>query len=286
VLTPDLVHALSADPHVFAAELRPPRAELLGHEGMDAWIDTYHAVRRLTREGTCVFLTDSAVGTPEEDNVRHLVTNLGPDAPRGRVVPFLTSKHPLEYCLSYADRAWQQQFPALVVLGGDRTVGPPRCVEHAWQLRAAIRSRQPELLLGGWANPHADAAWQADLLASPEFTGEFFLTQIVSHHHAAQVERFVKELERREVRTPGMFGVFFYRSAKPRTLAQLEEFLPVPVDELTREFADGVTPVEICARTVRTLIGAGARHFYISNLPLAKTSDTLAQILATARVRS
>jgi hypothetical protein len=283
VTTPDLVHALSADPHVFAAELRPPRAELLGHEGMDAWIDTYHAVRRLTREGTYVFLTDSAVGTPEEDNIRHLVANLGPDAPRSRVVPFLTSKHPLEYCLSYADRARQQQFPALVVLGGDRTIGPPRCVEHAWRLRSAIRSRQPDLLLGGWANPHADAAWQAELLASPEFTGEFFLTQIVSHHHAAEVERLVKELERREVRTPGMFGVFFYRSAKPKTLAVLSEFLPVPAEELTREFAGGATPVDVCARTVRTLIDAGARHFYFSNLPLGRTSDTLAQILKRVR---
>jgi hypothetical protein len=282
-MTPDLVHALSVDSHVFAAELRPPRAELLGYEGMDAWIDTYHAVRRLTRDGTYVCLTDSAVGTPEEDNIRHLVTNLGPDAPRSRVVPFLTSKHPLEYCLSYADRAWQLQFPALVVLGGDRTLGPPRCVEHAWQLRAAIRSRQPGLLLGGWANPHADPVWQAELLASPDFTGEFFLTQIVSHHHAVRVERFVKELDRREVRTPGMFGVFFYRSAKPKTLALLKEFLPVPVEELTREFADGATPVDVCARTVRTLIDAGARHFYISNLPLGRTSETLAEILRQAQ---
>jgi hypothetical protein len=282
-MTPDLVHALSVDPLVVAAELRPPRAELVGHEGMDAWIDTYHAVRRLTREGTYVFVTDSAVGTPEEDNIRHLVTNLGPDAPRSRVVPFLTSKHPIEYCLSYADRAWQQAFPALVVLGGDRSVGPPRCVEHAWQLRAAIRARQPGLLLGGWANPHADAAWQADLLASPEFTGEFFLTQIVSHHHGGQVERFMTELARRGVRTPGLFGVFFYRSAKPKTLALLREFLPVPVEALTRDFAAGATPVEICSRTVRTLISAGAAHFYISNLPIGRTSETLREILERAR---
>jgi hypothetical protein len=281
-MTPDLAHALSATPHVFAAELRPPRAELLGHEGMDAWIDTYHAVRRLTREGTYVFLTDSAVGTPEEDNIRHLVTNLGPDAPRSRVVPFLTSKHPLEYCLSCADRAWQQAFPALVVLGGDRTVGPPRCVDHAWQLRSAIRARQPGLRLGGWANPHADPAWQSELLASPSFTGEFFLTQIVSHHHAAEVERFVRELERREVRTPGLFGVFFYRSAKPKTLAVLKAFLPVPVDALTREFAEGATPVDVCARTVRTLLDAGAKHFYVSNLPLGKTTETLREILDRA----
>ena len=108
---------------------------------MDAWIDTYHAVRRLTRQGTYVFLTDSAVGAAEEDNLRHLVTNLGLDVPRERIVPFLTTKHAIEYCLSYADRAHQSGFPALVVLGGDKSVGVPRSVEHAWQLRQMLRER-------------------------------------------------------------------------------------------------------------------------------------------------
>src|SRR5437016_14103600 len=98
----DLLSALKSGASVFAAELRPPRAELAAAEGMDAWIDTYHAVRRLTRQGTFVFLTDSAVGAAEEDNLRHLVTNLGHDAPRDRIVPFLTTKHSIEYCLSYA----------------------------------------------------------------------------------------------------------------------------------------------------------------------------------------
>src|SRR6202022_2050122 len=73
----DLLTALRSGASVFGAELRPPRAELATREGMDAWIDTYHAVRRLTREGTFVFLTDSAVGAEEEDNLRHLVLNLG-----------------------------------------------------------------------------------------------------------------------------------------------------------------------------------------------------------------
>ena len=102
---------------------------------MDAWIDTYHAVRGLTRAGTFVFLTDSAVGLKEEDNLRHLVINLGSDVPRSHVVPFLTCKHTSEYCLAYADRARHNGFESLVILGGDKHVGPPRCVEHAWQLR-------------------------------------------------------------------------------------------------------------------------------------------------------
>ena len=100
-------------------------------------------MQRLTRQGTYVFLTDSAVGAQEEDNLRHLVLNLGDDVPRDHVVPFLTSKHTLQYCLTYADRAQLHGFPALVVLGGDKAVGTPRSVEHAWQLRAAIRARQP-----------------------------------------------------------------------------------------------------------------------------------------------
>src|SRR5918996_6181278 len=122
----DLLTALRSGSSVIAAELRPPRAELAAYEGIDAWIDTYHAVRRLTRQGTFVFLTDSAVGTQEEDNLRHLVTNLGHDVPRERIVPFMTVKHPLEYCLSYAERARQSGFPALVVLGGDKALGMAR----------------------------------------------------------------------------------------------------------------------------------------------------------------
>ena len=126
-----LLDSLRSGQAVIAAELRPPKAELGPREGMDAWIDTYHAVRSLARRDVRVFLTDSAVGMQEENNLRHLVTNLGDDVPRERVTPFLTAKHSLEFCLSCAEQAWQHGFPALIVLGGDRTVGRPRCVEHA-----------------------------------------------------------------------------------------------------------------------------------------------------------
>src|SRR5262249_1574878 len=219
----DLLPALRSGP-VIAAELRPPRAELAAREGMDAWIDTYHAVRRLTREGTFVFLTDSAVGAAEEDNLRHLVINLGRDVARERIVPFLTSKHTLDYCFSYADRAHQNGFPALVVLGGDKSVGTPRVVEHAWQLRQLIRARDHSIALGGWANPVADPERQVDYLAADELNAEFYLTQIVSHHQIAQVSRFIDTAERRGVALPGMFGVFYYRSANPKTLDALKGF--------------------------------------------------------------
>jgi 5,10-methylenetetrahydrofolate reductase len=283
---PDLLTALRSGGSVIAAELRPPRAELEAREGMDAWIDTYHAVKRLTQGGTFVFLTDSAVGAEEEDNLRHLVINLGRDVPRERVVPFMTAKHTLEYCLSYAERARQHGFPSLVVLGGDKALGIPRCVEHAWQLRDMIRRRDRTLVLGGWANPHADPEGQADFLTADNLNAEYYLTQVVSHHDAPKVERFVEAARRRGVALPGVFGVFYYRSANPRTLAALKDFLPVPAEELTREFAAGDTPVDICARTIRTLADAGARHFYISNLPIGHAQPVLMAILDKAGIKS
>jgi len=240
-------------------------------------------VHRLARSGTHVFLTDSAVGTREEDNLRHLVANLGRDVPRAGVVPFLTTKHTREYCLSYAERARQSGFPALVVLGGDRTIGTPRSVEHAWQLRQLLRTRDENLGLGGWANPHADPDRQVDYLASSDFHAEFFLTQVVSHHQIGPVARFIETADRRGMTMPGMFGVFFYRSANPGTLDALKSFLPIPIEGLTREFAEGVSPEEICARTIRALMKAGARHFYISNLPAARAQTVLATILDKAR---
>lgn len=274
-----LVDTLRGDTPVIAAELRPPRAELHSAASMDAWIDTYHAVRGLTREGTFVLLTDSAVGMKEEDNLRHLIINLGTDVPRSRVIPFLTCKHTVEYCLAYADRAWHHGFESLVVLGGDKSVGPARCVEHAWQLREMIHARDLGLAMGGWANPHADAAAQVAHLMDDRVTAKFYLTQIVSHHARPAVERFLAEGARRGLAMPGMFGVFYYRSANPKTLEALRGFLPVPVDDLRAEFASGATPEAVCARSIRELSAAGARHFYVSNLPVTRAAPTLKRIL-------
>lgn len=274
-----LLDHLRSGVRVIAAELRPPRAELEAPASRDAWIDTYHAVRSLARGGTFVFLTDSAVGSREEDNLRHLVINLGTDVPRGGVVPFLTCKHPLDYCLAYADRAQHHGFEALVVLGGDRSLGPARCVEHAWQLREEIRRRVPSLTLGGWANPHADPIAQVGHLLEDRAHAEFYLTQIVSHHSLRKVAGFLEEGQRRGLPLQGLFGLFYYRSANLKTLTALKEFLPVPVEELTREFADGISPEDICARSIRALTALGVRHFYISNLPLGRAAVTLRRIL-------
>ena len=182
-----LADALRGEAAVVAVELRPPRAELGSSEGMDAWIDSYHEIRRLGRYRIPAFLTDSAVGTTEENNLRHLSTNLGRELPRDLVTPFLTSKHPLDFCLSYAEQAWQQGFSSLVVLGGDTSVGRPRCVEHAWDLRHLIREREPRLSLGGWANPNGNPVQQVQFLLDDEGHADFYLTQIVSHHDAGRI---------------------------------------------------------------------------------------------------
>jgi hypothetical protein len=49
-------------------------------------------------------------------------------------------------------------------------------------------------------------------------------------------------------------------------LARLADFFPVPAAGLTQEFEAGLTPEEICAKTVRALREAGADKVYLSNL--------------------
>ena len=278
----DLPTILSRGEPLIAAELRPPRAELGPAAGMEAWIDTYHAVRGLARLGTFTFLTDGAVGAHEEDNLRHLVANLGGDVPRERIVPFLTTKHTLDYCLDYADRAWDAGFRSLVVLGGDSTVGPPRVVPHGSDLRRLIRARQTGLALGGWANPHAAADTQVGYLLESGICADFFLTQIVSHHDAAAVERFLGEAARRQLALSPVFGCFYYRSANRRTLRLLSRFLSVPTAALSEEFAAGGSAVEICSRSIATLRRVGVQHLYLSNLPTGAAATTLAAILRRA----
>lgn len=233
---------------------------------MEVWIDMYHSIQRLARRDTLIFLTDNAVGLSEEENLAHLTSNLAGDVAPARIVPFLTSKHSIEYCLMHAARTASHGFEALTVLGGDHTAGPPRCVPHARELRRLIRRRVPGLDLGGWANPHRPAAEQVDFLLDDRFEAEFYLTQVVSHHSIRAVDHFLSEARRRNVPHPGVFGVFLYRSANPATLARLSDFFPVPAAELTREFEAGLTPEEIGAKTVRALRDVGADKVYLSNL--------------------
>ena len=73
-------------------------------------------------------------------------------------------------------------------------------------------------------------------------------------------------MAREAVAVPLIFGVFFYRSANPRTLETLSQFFPVPAEALTREFAAGASAEEICARSIRELRAIGAEKIYVSNI--------------------
>ncbi|HJR34044.1 MAG TPA: hypothetical protein VJ817_03800 [Gemmatimonadales bacterium] len=261
-----VVRRLAEKRPLVAVELRPPRSGMSYGASVDAWIDMYHSIRRLARRDTLIFLTDNAVGLAEEENLAHLTANLAGELAPARIIPFLTAKHSLEYIQLYAARAASHGFEALTVVGGDQSAGPPRCLPHAYQLRRWLRERVPSMDLGGWVNPLKDPVRQVDFLLDREFAAEFYLTQIVSHHSLAQVERFLAEARRRGVSYPGVFGVFLYRSANPRTLRQLASFLPVPAEEITGEFAAGHSPEEICARSIRALREIGVDKVYISNL--------------------
>ncbi len=88
----------SPDP-LLTVELRPPRADQGQDASIDSWLAMHGTVRRLLAADTVLFITDGAVGTREEENLHHLITNLEDDVARDRVCPFLTTKHSLEYCL-------------------------------------------------------------------------------------------------------------------------------------------------------------------------------------------
>ncbi len=271
---------LGPDP-LISVELRPPRIGLRARDSMDSWIDLHHSLRRLTRGGHPLFLTDDAVGDREEENLRHLTANLGQDADLSLAAPFLTCKHSLEYCLMYAQRAHSAGFGGVVVIGGDQNVGPPRCVPRSRDLRRLVRERVPELLLGGWSNPFRDPAEQVGWLGEERFGADFALTQVVSHHDLGPVERFLEEVERQKLEMPLVFGVFFYRSANRTTLDRLGEFFPVPTDDLMREFESGATAEEICARTVRAIQGLGVKKIYLANMGVRKVGPRLDSVLET-----
>jgi hypothetical protein len=262
-----------------AVELRPPRSDLGSADGMSAWIDLHHTLGRLTRDDLFVFLTDNAVGAAEEENLAHVGANVGDSVDVRRIVPILTCKHTLEYCETFAVRAASDGFEALTVLGGDASVPPPRCVPHGRDLREILATRVPGLVLGGWTNPHRAAGEQVDFLAAPDAHTTFALSQIVSHHALGEVARFRDEMARRRVATPVVYGVFFYRSANPRTLSTLGTFFPVPAEGITADFAAGASAEEICAKTIRALRGEGAEKIYVSNLGERGTGRRLRQIL-------
>lgn len=275
-----LLEALEQPGPLVSVELRPPRSGLDPGAGMSEWIDLHHALGRLARAGRFVFLTDNAVGAEEEESLAHVGANVGDTVDLRRIVPILTCKHTLDYCKMFASRAASDGFDTLTVLGGDTGVGRPRCVPHGRDLREILHARHPALALGGWVNPHQDVERQLDFLTDEGAFNDYALGQIVSHHSLDAVERFLEAAARRGVRTPVVFGVFYYRSANPRTLSVLSDFFPVPSEELKKEFGAGAGADEILARTIRALRGVGAEKIYVSNLPTRGTERALERVLA------
>jgi hypothetical protein len=270
------VEALRAPGPLLSAELRPPPADLPRSRLLEAWIDAHHGVSRLLRDGRFVLFTDDAVGDREEESLGHLTANLGEDADLSRVIPFLTCKHALDYCLLFARRGASRGMGAITVTGGDTRVGPPRCLPRARDLRARIRSHTPGIPLGAWANPFRDPAEQVGFLLEDQEHADYYLTQVVSHLDLEPLDRFLDEVHRRGLALPGVFGVFHYRSANPRTLARLSDFLPVPHEGLRQAFAeDGIRALDVTARTIEALRARGIEKVYVSNLTMTEAPSAL-----------
>lgn len=284
------VASLRAPEPVIAVELRPPRSGLVAGPAMDTWIDLGHAARGFARRHTFVLLTDSAVGDPEEENLRHLAANLtvesGTLRDAGGLVPFLTCKHSLEYCLWFADRAHRQGVQTLTVVGGDRADGVERCVPHSFELRQRIRDRRPELALGGWVNPHREARVQADYVVERDFAANYYLTQVVSHHDLEAVDAWLGEADRRGIDLPAVWGVFYYRNGRRDSLERLAEHFDVPVEGIARDFEAGATPEEVCARSIVALRRAGAANVYVCNLGAGAAGRRLDRILQAVEAAS
>ncbi|MSR22389.1 MAG: hypothetical protein EXR92_02420 [Gemmatimonadetes bacterium] len=263
--------------------MRPPAAGITRERSVDAWIDLNRTIQALLRRGRFVLVTDDAVGSREEESLQHVTTNLGQGADLSRVIPFLTLKHGLDYCLLFARRAASHGLGALTITGGDLAVGLPRCVPRSRTLRKLLREQAPGLPLGAWVNPHRKPEEQVELLLDPEHEADYFLTQVVSHHDLSAVDRFLNEAARRGLTTPGLFGVFFYRSANPHTLEKLGRFMPVPRDALEKEFGGGATPEEVCARTLEALARRGVPKVYVSNLAVRGADERLQAIESLIR---
>ena len=258
-------------------EMCPPRMDLPLEQSVDAWIDSNRLMRKIISLGRFAFMTDGAIGRREEPNLRHVTINLGAAADRSRIIPILTTKHTLEYCLEFAKRCYTFGFTSLVVLGGDKSDDAPRCVEHAYELRRLIRQQVPGITLGGWANPHGGRR-QVEFMLHSEYSADFYLAQIVSHYQTPAIDQFVNEIQRLGVKIPGIFGVFYYRTPNPKTFAMLSNFIPVPIEELKRDFAAKIHPEEICARSIHALLQRGVKNVYVSNLPMSTAAETFGRI--------
>ena len=184
----DLLTALRSGTSVFGAELRPPRAELATAEGMDAWIDTYHAVRRLTRQDTFVFLTDSAVGAAgrrQPASSRH-ESRSGRPALARRAVPHgeaLAGLLPRRTPSAPASTGFRRSSCSAAIGRSAlraRSSTPGSCAACCGSATRTSASAD-----GPTRTPIRSGRWTT--CPRPHFHAEFFLTQVVSHHQIGAV---------------------------------------------------------------------------------------------------
>ena len=79
------------------------------------------------------------------------------------------------------------------------------------------------------------------LSVSGELRADFYLTQLVSHHHLDIVDAFQEATEAAGIHKPAVWGVFYYRSANERTLSGLASFFPVPFEGILSDFRSGMS---------------------------------------------
>ena len=272
----DLLSALRSGSSVFAAELRPPRAELAtqrGHGRVDRHVSRGPAADA-RRARTC--------SSPTAPSARRRKTtcgtwslNLGNDVPRDRIVPFLTSKHPTRVP-PFIRRA---RAPERVQRArGARRRQERRRRRDASSTRGSsrklLRDRDRTLALGGWANPHGDPDRQVDFLDGARFPRRVLPdADRQPSRPSSRWRASSRRRARRHLTLPGVFGVFYYRSANPRTLDALRAFLPVP----TRGANEGIRrrrDRRRCLRAYHSRSDRRRREAFLYQQPADRTRTT------------
>ena len=240
---PPLVRALRATvPSVLSVELRPPRAELDAAAGMDAWIDTYHAVSGLVARRD--------VRVPHRQR-RRRARRTQPAASRHqprhgraarsrRAVPDDEALAASSACRTPSARG-RKASGRWSCSAATRSVGPPRCVDA----RVAAARGDPRARAGALARRLGESARRsgdAGGLSRRRALHRRVLPDAgrLASRRRGRSSAFCEELDAAAASTlPGIFGVFYYRSANPKTLETLKQFLPVPVEGLTRGVRGG-----------------------------------------------
>ena len=150
----------------------------------------YHSIRRGARQDTHLFLTDNAVGRSEEDTSTPLPPT-SPAAPaerRNRFSPAST-RSSTSSCIAPGRL---DGFEALTVVGG-------RLRRHRSRRASRLRATPHHTALGSpsqprrMADPHREPSGRWTSSWIPHSKGDYYLTEIVSHHHVDRIEWFLAE---------------------------------------------------------------------------------------------